>query len=71
MNRVEAITCQIRAVADHVLDADYSGAELRLVAVELRDTLALVEVEINRKDDVAKGGKRALRQLMTDGDDAA
>ena len=52
--KVDAITCQIRAIADHVLDANYSAADLRQLAVEMADTRAIVEAEIRRRDARAK-----------------
>ena len=65
MNPVKAITCQIRAIADHILDVDYSGSDLREIAVEMADTRAIVEAEILRLDGQSKSAKRALRTLLT------
>jgi hypothetical protein len=62
----QALVCQIKGIADFILRTeDFTAAELRLVAVELRDTIALVESEILRLDGKAQCGKRALRQLLT------
>jgi hypothetical protein len=65
MSNANAITCQIRAIADHVLNADYNGTDLRLIAVEMCDTRAIIEAEILRLDGKAASGKRALRTLLT------
>lgn len=64
MTMMKAITCQVRALADHVLKTDYSGAELREIAVEMADTRALIESEIRRLDGKAKSAERALHQLF-------
>lgn len=65
MSILKAIICQVRALADHVLESDYSAADLRQIAVEMADTRALVEAEILRRDGKARAGKRALRELLT------
>jgi hypothetical protein len=62
--KVSAIICQIRAIADHILEADYPAGDLREIAVEMADTRAVVEAEIRRRDGLAKSAKLALHQLL-------
>jgi hypothetical protein len=63
MSTPRAIASQIRAVADHIVYADYSAAELRLIVGAMAATIARVESEINLRDEVARW--RALRPLLT------
>lgn len=64
-NLTPAIVGQVKAIADHILDAQYSAADLRLIAVELLDTKALAESEIRRLDGKSERGRLALRKLLT------
>lgn len=62
--KAEAITCQIRAIADYILSAKHTAADLRNIAVEMADTRFVIEAEIQRRDDIERSGTRALHKLM-------
>jgi hypothetical protein len=52
-NIPRAITCQIRAIADHILKTEsYLPATLRMIAAEMEDTRSVIEAEILRRDSL-------------------
>lgn len=65
MKRTQSIICQFAAIADHVLETDYSGADLREFSVEMFDTRCVIEAEIPRLDGVSQQGRATLRKLLT------
>ena len=65
MSHVNAIKCQLRAIADHILQADYPTGDLRELAVEMCDTRAVTEAEILRRDGKSRQARQALCTLLT------
>ena len=62
--KVEPIVCQIRRIAEHVLDSHNGAVDLDVLDAELGALRAIIRSEAIRREDKARAGRKAIAKLM-------
>jgi hypothetical protein len=62
--RIEAILCQIGAIAEYIGNAKLRACDLRELLALLASTQDLLRAEFLRRQDIETAGKQALSRLL-------